>query len=79
MIVTYRDLENGPQTSIKEKWLPARPLNYQYRSFFERIREAWLVFTGKCDPFLWPENDWREPILIEKDRHDEQETRAAIK
>jgi hypothetical protein len=40
---------------INGKWVPARPLNYKYRSFFSKIREAWAVFTGRAAAFRWPE------------------------
>ena len=33
-------------------WRPARPLGYP--SLGNRIRSAWLVFTGKADVLLWP-------------------------
>lgn len=33
-------------------WLPARPV--PYRSLLDRIRDAWLVFTGKADLLIWP-------------------------
>ncbi len=35
------------------KWIPARDLSYTIRSFRERIVEAWLVFTGKCECVKW--------------------------
>lgn len=37
-------------------WVPARPINWKYRSISERLREAWAVFTGKAEAFTWPEN-----------------------
>jgi hypothetical protein len=46
---------NEPKACVNGKWVPARPVNYKYRTLFERIREAWLVFTGKADCFIWPE------------------------
>jgi len=39
----------------KDIWVPARPVNYKDRSFVEKIKEAWAVFTGKADVFKWPE------------------------
>jgi hypothetical protein len=57
MIVTLRDLKDGPQACINGMWVPARPINYRHRYLFERLREAWLVFTGKYDPFVWPEDE----------------------
>ena len=45
--------KNEAQANINGKWVPARPLGYQ--SFFNRVRCAWLVFTGKADALVWPE------------------------
>jgi len=42
-------------TEVNGKWVPARPINYKYRSFMEKLKEAWAVFTGKADAFMWPE------------------------
>jgi len=39
---------------IGGKWVPARPLNHKVRSIRQKIREAWMVFTGKADALLWP-------------------------
>jgi len=36
------------------RWVPARPLGYS--SFMSRVKLAWLVFTGKADAVVWPEN-----------------------
>ena len=47
--------KNCPRTEINEKWVPVRPINYMYRSFSQKIKEAWMVFTGKADCFIWPE------------------------
>ena len=46
------------QNTLKEingKWVPARPINYRFRTLRERIRDAWAVFTGRADAFRWPE------------------------
>lgn len=40
------------QANINGKWVPARPLGYP--SFTQRVRAAWLVFTGKADAVKWP-------------------------
>lgn len=37
---------------INERWVPARPLGYY--SLRNRIKCAWLVFTGKADALVWP-------------------------
>lgn len=42
------------QAEIDGEWVPARPLNWQYRSLKQRIKEAYAVFTGKADAFIWP-------------------------
>jgi hypothetical protein len=41
-------------TNINSKWVPARPLGYQ--SFRSRLKLAWMVFTGRADALVWPEN-----------------------
>jgi len=46
---------NENQAEIHGRWIPARPINWQFRSFFERLREAWAVFVGKADAVVWPE------------------------
>jgi hypothetical protein len=58
MIVTIKDLgRDCPLTEIKgHGWFPARPIDYQCRTLRVRFREAWMVFTGKADPFVWPED-----------------------
>lgn len=45
----------GPQSCINEKWVPARSLNWKHRSLRQRIREAWAVFKGRAEAFTWPE------------------------
>lgn len=34
-------------------WVPARPLGFD--SIGSRVKAAWLVFTGKADAVVWPE------------------------
>ena len=34
------------------RWVPARPLGGGWR--FQRIKAAWLVFTGQADALTWP-------------------------
>jgi len=46
---------NTCKTCIDNKWVPARPINYQYRTILERLVESWNVFTGKSDSFNWTE------------------------
>jgi len=47
---------NSNHAEIDGKWVPARPINYKYRTLGERIHEAWEVFTGKVETFYWPGN-----------------------
>jgi len=46
---------NGASACINGKWVPARSINYQVRRFRERLKDAWQVFSGKADSFIWPE------------------------
>lgn len=58
MIWTLKGLmESAGSTSaeINGKWVPARPINWTARTFMERVREAWAVFTGRAEAFTWPE------------------------
>jgi len=54
-----------PQALIKGRWQPKRPENYKkdMLSLPEKIQRAWLVFTGKADCFVWPE-DKIDPIVV---------------
>jgi len=54
---TLRELINhSVGTKINDcKWAPCRPINHTCRSLKERIKEAYLVFIGKADCFIWPE------------------------
>lgn len=54
---TLRQLQDRdmPQANINDKWVPARPENYKFRSLRQRIREAWAVLAGRADAFTWPE------------------------
>lgn len=47
-------VEHSVQTQINGKWVAARPINL--RSIKQRLREVWLVLTGKGDVIIWPEN-----------------------
>ena len=57
MIWTLEQLrdKNIPLACINGKWCPARPLNNKYRTLKERLIEAWKVFTGEAEAFIWPE------------------------
>lgn len=46
---------NSVSTEINGKWVPARPLVLTgMAGWFSRLRDAWMVFTGKADAFIWP-------------------------
>lgn len=47
-------VDNNTQVKINNKYVAARPLGYP--SFFNRIKIAWYVFSGKADALIWPEN-----------------------
>ena len=42
-------------TEINGEWVPSRPINWTCRTIKERFIEAWSVFSGKAEPFTWPE------------------------
>jgi hypothetical protein len=44
-------LRSGPQIRDGAAWYPARPIGFY--SLKERLRLAWLVFTGKADALTW--------------------------
>lgn len=59
MIISLKELQNKIECEtayINGKWVPARPVNWKYRTLKQRIKEAWYVFTGKADAFIWPED-----------------------
>jgi len=51
--------DNCPQAFINRAWQSVRPENYKKHmlTWKERIRRAWLVFVGKADCFMWPEDE----------------------
>ncbi len=56
-IWTLKQLQDSlPMACINDKWVPARPINWKYRSLRERITESWAVFRGRAEAFTWPEN-----------------------
>jgi len=34
-------------------WCFARPINYKYRSFTNKLKQSWHVFVGKADAMYW--------------------------
>ena len=54
---TLKQLQNwNVGSEINGEWVPARPINWKYRTMRQRLYEAWAVFIGKADVFLWPSN-----------------------
>lgn len=57
MIWKLKELfEHSVSAEINGKWVPARPINYKYRSLREKFKDAWAVFRGKAEAFVWPED-----------------------
>jgi len=52
-LLTLDDFNGETQQEHNGKWIPARRIAYP--TFVERIKLAWMVFTGKADAFKWPE------------------------
>ena len=47
--------ENNPSSSNDGiHYVPARPLNAM-GGLSDRLRVAWMVFTGRADAFTWPQ------------------------
>ena len=46
---------HGPQTGNNGIWVPARPIDYEFRSLRQKFGEAWRVFKGELDCFEWPQ------------------------
>ena len=46
-------IHTGPKTQVKGgSWEPSRP--YGLYSLRNRVRLAWMVFTGEADALRWP-------------------------
>lgn len=45
------------QAEVKGKWVIARPMNYTCRTLFERVKEAWAVFTGRAEAVIFHGDD----------------------
>jgi hypothetical protein len=54
MKYTAKEIKNW-DADVGPNWIPARPINYQYESWLSRIKNAWLVLTGRCDALDWEE------------------------
>lgn len=46
---TLISIRLGPTS---QTWVPARPVHYD--TIKNRLKAAWLVFTGKADAVVWP-------------------------
>lgn len=57
VIWKLKDLQfsDADQTFLNGKWVPARPMNWMHRPLIVKFKEAWAVFTGKAEAFVWPE------------------------
>jgi|WetSurMetagenome_2_1015567.scaffolds.fasta_scaffold1580401_2 hypothetical protein len=44
-----------------EEWIIARPEKYRSHllNIFQRLERSWLVFVGKADCFMWPEDKYK--------------------
>ncbi|NLE05832.1 MAG: hypothetical protein GX638_13685 [Crenarchaeota archaeon] len=49
MIHNADDFKCDLLANIDNKWVVARPENYKYESFFQRLKEAWGVLIRKYD------------------------------
>ena len=54
-MLSIKSLQSLDQAKINGKWVPVRPINHRVRNLRERLRDAWLVLTGKADALVWPE------------------------
>ena len=41
----------------KSVWVPARPSNHTCDTLKSRLKQAWMVFTGKADTLIWDEEN----------------------
>lgn len=48
-----KHLRHGPMLMLKDRMVPARTIGYF--SLRNRLKAAWLVFTGKADALTWSE------------------------
>lgn len=48
-----RTANSGVSSGLPDgRWVPARPLGFY--SIGNRIKCAWMVFTGRADAVVWP-------------------------
>ncbi len=48
-------ISNGPQTEVRGVRVPVRPFGYY--GMRSRLHLAWLVFTGRADALVWPDQN----------------------
>lgn len=41
--------QRNQQVHIDRKWWVARPINHRFEGFRAKIKQAWMVLTGKAD------------------------------
>lgn len=46
------DMQQQTKVQMDGDWVPARPLGLD--TLTNRLRLAWLVFTGRADAVIWP-------------------------
>lgn len=48
----------GWENSVEScgNWIPLRPVNHQFDTWKQRLKDAWGVLTGKYDALDWEEN-----------------------
>lgn len=58
MIYNLKDLQKvETRKDANGKYVPARYINYKYRTLMQRLKESYLLFIGKVDCFTWPEDE----------------------
>ena len=58
MIYTAKQIQNHETDcpNAQGDWVPARPINYLFDSWKDRLCCAWGVFTGKYDTLNWEDD-----------------------
>lgn len=67
-VLTYKELKARGDTNLQKcpnssSWIPARPYPF-HDTFGQRLRAAWLVFTGRADALLpvWQSETLEDPL-----------------
>lgn len=53
-LASVRKIEETTAIRVNRKYVPARPLGFP--SIISRFKCAWMVFTGRADALIWPED-----------------------